>query len=568
MSRKKPNPPATHISQPVKPEAVPGFWEARVFPFLEKRSLVLALCLIAVGCIRIAGTWRELGLVVDEPGHFGCGLEYLARHVYRYETQHPPLARAMTAIGPYLDGVRPTGDPDRENEGTGLLTRSANPDRFVALMRAGTLPFFILACLVVYYWARHAFGNASAALATGLFTLLPPVLAHAGLATTDMGLTACLGAAFLSLVVWAETPTWKHSLLLGLTAAMAALAKFTALGYLPAAAGFALLFHIAVERPGMSKLAALAKERAAMFGLAVLTGALVIWAGYWFSFGKVPGWGMSLPAPEFFDGIHSAFSHNEEGHRAYLLGQMSLKGWWYYFPVVLAVKTPIAFLLLLALGVWVGWRRRAESAYRLPLAFSLGILIPGMTSHVNIGVRHILPIYLGFSILAASGLVLLKEWERTRKWAGIAAALLVVWMAASGARSHPDYLAYFNELVSSEPENVLVDSDFDWGQSTKLLARRLRELGATEVGFGVKNGRSDYMQVWPGLPHIKPIHPAIPAEGWTAVSPTVDKTTQYGLYFRYPNVKPWFDNMQPAERVGSILLYYVPPGSLRRPPSQ
>jgi hypothetical protein len=118
--------------------------------------------------------------------------------------------------------------------------------------------------------------------------------------------------------------------------------------------------------------------------------------------------------------------------------------------------------------------------------------------------------------------------------------------------------------VGSEPEKVLVDSDLDWGQSTKQLARRLKELGATQINFGVRNGRSAYLEIWPGLPKITPIHPAIPAEGWTAISPTTDKTTQYGFYFRYPNIQPWFDTLTPRERVGSYLLYYVPPGSLRR----
>jgi len=72
------------------------------------------------------------------------------------------------------------------------------------------------------------------------------------------------------------------------------------------------------------------------------------------------------------------------------------------------------------------------------------------------------------------------------------------------------------------------------------------------------------METWPGLPKIRPIHPVIPAEGWTAVRPTIDKTTQYGLFFRYPDRQPWFDTMEPKERVGSILLYYVPPGTLRQ----
>ena len=130
--------------------------------------------------------------------------------------------------------------------------------------------------------------------------------------------------------------------------------------------------------------------------------------------------------------------------------------------------------------------------------------------------------------------------------------------------AHPNYLAYFNEFAGSEPEKILVDSDLDWGQDTIRLAARLRELGATQISYGVNNHRSDYLMTWPGLPRIQPIHPTIPAEGWTAVSPTIEKTTQYGLYFKYPNVQPWFENLQPVERVGALRLYYVPPGSLRR----
>jgi hypothetical protein len=545
------------VPEPAQARA-PGLWDARILPFLERRALLIALCCMVIGCLRIAATWSELGLTFDEPQHFACGLEYLAKHVYRYETQHPPLARAMTAVLPFLSGARPSGNSDRESEGVGLLIHSGNPDRFLALMRAGILPFFLLACLVVFFWTRHTFGSPAAALATLLFTLVPPVLAHAGLATTDMGLAACLGAAFFALILWAESPGWKRSVLLGLAGASAVLCKFTALGYLPAAAVLALLVWGMVTKPGSAQLAQLARERATGFLLAAATGVLTIWAAYYFSFGPMPGGGASLPAPEFFDGIRSALRHNSEGHPSYLLGRNGNFGWWYYFPVALAVKTPIAFLILSALGAWLCIKRRAQAGALLPLAFVLGILLPAMAGHVNIGVRHILPIYMGLSIIAAAGLI------RIAQTTAVGALALVLWMALSGALCHPDYLAYFNEIAGSEPEKVLVDSDLDWGQSTKPLARRLKQLGATEVNFGVRNGRSAYLEVWPGLPKIKPIHPAVPAEGWTAVSPTIDKTTQYGLYFRYPTVQPWFDNLTPRERVGSYLLYYLPPGTLRR----
>src|SRR5206468_9112797 len=117
----------------------------------------------------------------------------------------------------------------------------------------------------------------------------------------------------------------------------------------------------------------------------------------------------------------------------------------------MAVKTPIAFLALLGLGGWLCWTRRARLAYLLPLAFSLGILMPAMTSHVNIGLRHVLPVYIGFSIMAAFGVVQLAQWSRTAKWAGAALALMMLWMVAAGAISHPDYLAYFNEFAGPEP---------------------------------------------------------------------------------------------------------------------
>src|SRR5207302_2781366 len=135
----------------------------------------------------------------------------------------------------------------------------------------------------------------------------------------------------------------------------------------------------------------------------------------------------------------------QSGHSAVLLGQHGVRGWWYYFPVVLAVKTPIAFLLLVFLGAWLCLRRPTPFLrqpkpvrYLAPLAFSVGILAPAMNGHVNIGVRHILPIYISFSILAALAIVQLLEWGNSRQSAGVAAALLLTWLVASSAAHHPD----------------------------------------------------------------------------------------------------------------------------------
>src|ERR1035437_8286893 len=321
MSKKKTKPPLRPAAAPAGPPAS-GCWDTTLIPFLARRSLILAAALIALASLRIVSTYSEMSPTWDESGHMACGLQYLAQHVYRYEAQHPPLARVMSALGPFLAGARPLGIKNQDQEGVAVMYHDGYPGRMLTRMRFGILPFFVLAACVVWLWARRHFGNAVAALATGLFTLATTVLAHAGVATTDMALTACLSAAFFALLLWAEEPTWQHSLLLGAATALAVVSKFTALGFLPAAALFAFLAYLMVERPGVDGVVAAAKARAWPATIAVFTGALGIWAVYSFSFGKVNAWGVSLPAPELFDGVSFAIYHNTKGHAAFFLGEI------------------------------------------------------------------------------------------------------------------------------------------------------------------------------------------------------------------------------------------------------
>jgi 4-amino-4-deoxy-L-arabinose transferase-like glycosyltransferase len=429
-----------------------------------------------------------------------------------------------------------------------VITYQHHPDFTLALMRLGVLPFFFLACHTVFHWSRHHFGSTVAAIATVLFTLVPPVLAHAGLATTDMALTACLAYAFFRLILWAEQPTPRRALLAGVACALAALSKFTALGFLPAAAILALLAWVAAERPTASVLAARMRERGPTFALAAAAGAFTIAAVYLFHL-----------AP-FLDGIHVALEHNRNGHPAWLLGQRSTDGWWYYFPVALAVKTPIPLLLLFAFGLALVWQQRTRAAALLPLAFCLGILLPAMNSRVNIGVRHVLPFYIGMVIVASLAV------ERLLRWRPVVPAILALWLILGVHLRYPDYLPYFNEFVQGPPDLILADSDYDWGQDTKRLAARLRQLGATQLNYGfVDSPDNHFLETYPGLPHITNIHPTQPAPGWTAVRPTLERVEQYGLQYRYPDLQPWFEYLTPRERVGTILLYYMPPGSAPRP---
>lgn len=552
------------VSRPPRPT----FWEARLGPFFEKYCLVLCVALVGIACVRIISTYDALSLTIDEPFHLAAAIEYLADHTFTFDVENPPVARAVLALGPYLAGGRPVGKSDIREEGRAILDRSGNVDRTVFLMRLGNLPFFLLACLVVCCWSWQTFGRPVAVLATGLFTLLPTTLADAGLATTDTALGATVGAAFLTTIVWAKRPTWLRALLLGLCAALAALSKFTSLGYVAVTVSLALACYLAVRRPGWPELGRLARQHALTFALAAITAALLVWAAYGFSFGIVSRFHLNLPAPDFFRGIQDARAHNRQGHGGYLFGEYRLTGWWYYFPVALAVKMPIAFLILLALGSFVCLKQRARLIYLLPLAYSLGILAPAMFGRINIGIRHIEPIYIGLSIIAALGLVQLLKWASTGIACTLTGGVLILWMVLSVAIHHPDYLAYFNGFAGKNPENILVDSNYDWGQDLKLLAKRLHQLGVEEFALlsldGV--GRSDYLEAWYGLPTIHDVDDAIPSSGWTVISPTFAKSYRLQLEpLGRPTVaKPWYEQIAPSERVGVLRLYYITPDQRKR----
>ncbi|NBX31084.1 hypothetical protein EBR04_11695, partial [bacterium] len=168
---------------------------------------------------------------------------------------------------------------------------------------------------------------------------------------------------------------------------------------------------------------------------------------------------------------------------AFALGQHSLTGWWWFFPLCLAIKNTLPALVLSAWGV-VGWCRAALSAVvrrlpldatsygAIPLVATLAVLWPTfLTSHLNIGERHLLPSYPPLMILAGAA------WRPTapawRRWLVVA---LVSLHALDVASRWPATLAYFNQIVPRGQEyRWLVDSSLDWGQDLDRLAAWLRQ---------------------------------------------------------------------------------------------
>ena len=527
----------------------------RIVAFLDRHSRGVAVAAVLFATLRIVATYHVFDHTSDEPAHIACGMEYLDKGTYTWEPQHPPLSRVAVALGPYLIGLRSQNTPHTDylkmfREGINILYSGHNYELALSLARAGVLPFFWLACLVVYLWGTRYFTRAVAATAVLFFSFVPPVLAHSGLATTDIALTAFLAATFLVGRIWIERPSMANGALFGVSAGLMVLAKFSCLAFLPAIVALSLAWYFYRERPKFRDVLTAIRERLPSFALAVPIGCLVIWAGYRFAFGKVPFASFPMPAPALWAGIKQVRDHNAIGHKCYLLGTVGQTGFWDFYWVALAVKTPLGFLALTAAGVYLAFRKRPPfQELWLPLAFSAAILLVGTFTHINIGIRHVLPIYVGFSLLAAFAALHFLNAAAGSRWTRVASIAFCLWFGASSLLAHPDYLAYFNELAGSEPENILVDSDLDWGQDQKRLGERLRELGVTEVNY------SQYvmadLEKEHGFPHIHILDRYSPLPGWNAASVSLWKEWR---------MVEWPDRFPPRERVGkSILLWYFPP---------
>jgi hypothetical protein len=520
----------------------------RISGFLRLHSWLLFFLLTAIASVRIISTYTVFSFTSDEPVHVAAGMEWLDKGTYTYNPENPPLARVMTAIGPFLTGSRSRNLAGMWREGWAILNAPGDYKGRLALARLGILPFFWLTSLVMYLWTKRYLGEPMALVATFFLTMLPPILAHAGLATTDIALTGTFGAAFYTMLVWLERPSIGTAIWFGVAVAAAALTKFSALAFLTTTTVSALVAYLCIERPPLGKLLQLLKSRLITLAISALVVLVLVWAGYRFSFSHIP-------APNLFAGITQLREHNAQGHRSYLLGQISDSGFWLFYPVAIGVKTPLALLVLAVVGTAACLvRRRSNCACWIPFAVAAGVLAVGFYSRINIGIRHVLPIYYPICMLAAFGTHRMLSARRPfYRWA---AAGLILWMVLSSALAHPDYLSYFNELAGRHPERILVDSDLDWGQDMYRVAAKLKEVGATQVAVDpilVQNPQTLH-----DFPPLVPLNPDAPVPGWNAVSMTLLKE-RTGMFADYPRAKPWAEQLPPTIRVGRTwLLWYVP----------
>ena len=171
--------------------------------------------------------------------------------------------------------------------------------------------------------------------------------------------------------------------------------------------------------------------------------------------------------------------------QAFLMGRVSNVGWWYYFPIAFLIKTPVSLLLLFFGGILLAlFQRKVLMDNDLFMLLPIAVYFPiAMVSHLNIGLRHILPIYP--FVLLIAGKAVARLWMSRQKMLHIVLGALCLFQAEEVAFVYPHYLAFFNQFIGG-PRNgykYLSDSNLDWGQDLKLLKRWMDKNGVQSVNL-------------------------------------------------------------------------------------
>jgi hypothetical protein len=461
------------------PETATGTPPHALREWLFSAAVALAILAWMAGAgSRLAG---RLSPTMDEPTHLSAGLSGLDGGDYRQATGNLFFTQKWAAWPLARRGLRPV-DPQVQRElgfdpvlvGEALVLSGGDPREILAPARRMTLALCVLTGLLVWGWAAWLGGPWAGAGAVLLFATSPVVLANGVLVTTDTGAAFWYLAALASYAWLLRRPSPLAAALAGFCAAMMLLSKFSIVAWL-AGAALLLAWHLWQRRGERGP-----EQLGGLHVLALVVGWTTIWAFFGWNFR--PGgftYPMAAPAsalghavalldrlrvlPEPYLRDLLTFREMIRPRTAYLLGEFRQGGFWDYFPVAFVTKSTLA--MLLALAAWALVRGRPPGASRslAPLAAgALGYAAVALATPLNIGVRHILPLFLLASV--AGGVALARLGGRGTAARAFAAAIALL-AVVEGLSASAQPLAWFN-AISGGPMGgwrIMVDSSLEWG---------------------------------------------------------------------------------------------------------
>ena len=453
----------------------------------------------------------------DETVHLSAGWSYLATHDFRLNPEHPPLLKMMAAaplMWMHVSRDALNGDGWRDSIAH-LAGEWSFPNQFLYEQNAGVYIndpaamfrrariVLLLFCgigtaLIIFFWALELWGPWGAALSLALYCFDPNFIAHSGLVTTDAGVCFLITAAVYFFWRWCRTPNVLNASLFLVAFAVAQIVKFSALFLfivIPIVAAFAW------RKRGIRAFA--------LYGAGLVAAWVVIWGAYGFRFAASEApMPMKQAVDEWYAKLHfigSGETLTDESLRraaettptgwfgrvlemeydhhllpeayvygiaqmqsygalrtSYLNGMQSLTGFRSYFLQAFLFKTPVPTILAIVCALFIAFRtRRREPFLLIPAALYFLIAI---SSHVDLGVRHLMPVYPFLYVLC--GILGGRFFI-----AAAAAALSCLVVFAPFDPMWGRHLSYFNELAGGPTRGwkILSDSNVDWGQDLPRL---------------------------------------------------------------------------------------------------
>lgn len=455
-------------------------------------AVLLSGMLLAVVVVSLL-LLSQKGLFIDDSMHMPAGYSYLLTRDYRLNQEHPPLIKLLSGLGlwklhpsfpfesPGWQQAATPGDPEDGMERIEEAFFESNAKQFQQIAFYGRLPVLViplLLLLAVWWITRQLFGPVPALIAVFLTATEPNIIGNAIVVQNDVAAALALVLFVIAVKRFLTDARMTGAFVLGGALGLALVTKYSLIVLVPVACAIVIAWAMYRLIRKRSSLAADVLSSLVVF----VTAYVILIAFYAFHIDR------TLLPRYFVSGIDMVVQDSREGRPAFLLGQISDTGWWYYFPVAFALKTTIPFLLASIGGlVWAVYQVLARKRYVV-----LYILLPGifylaltMTSHLNIGVRHLLPMFPFAAIAGAGFIAAVVKFGLTRdRRLGVAlVAITLVPGLVIAVSAFPNYLTYFSPLAGGAARGwqALSDSNVETGQEVKPLARYLKEHGENRV---------------------------------------------------------------------------------------
>ncbi len=496
----------------------------------NRTTNIIAACLLVFVFIVALSSITNDSLTMDELAHLPAGYSYLTQKDMRLNPEHPPIIKDLSAVPLlFLENIKfPSEIKDWKSDVNGqwgfgnyFLFKTGNPaEQMIFLARIPMILILILAGFYIFRWAKQLWGNNAGLLALFLFSISPTFLAHGRLVTTDVG--AAFGTIFASyyFIKFLEKSDIKSAIKAGLALGIAELLKFSLILLLPFFGLIAMGWLILKAKNFKNFLENFAKY----IGFGAIIGATalcLIYFVYLYHVWNYPAerqkadteftlasfsnrnltsiviWMADKPIlrpfSQYLLGLFMIFQRASGGNTGYFMGEVSASGWKTYFPIVYFIKETLTFHILTLISLlylaykWVKSLRFKASfqtrfsrlwnwkyKYFVELSMFLFIAIywyTSLTSKLNIGVRHLLPVF-PFTIMLVSSII--TKWLKENKFQKAKYAIiacLLVFGAYSTYSVYPSFLSYFNEAVGGPKQGYkyVTDSNLDWGQDLKRL---------------------------------------------------------------------------------------------------